>query len=314
MAKRLRLLFAALLMVVTGVMTAGPAAAEDPPPVEFNRALDVALVTGINQARAAAGAAPLSATHSADIYALLSASGPWACEGKLNPDGPSVLASFGLDPAVSAERVSAEPVASEDVDAILADLLQDKALLDPRLQYVGLVSLSGGTQCPDTLRSAVIATDQVAWFGQVVTMVSRANGKFVTAENGGALPLIANRSAVGDWERFDLVEVSATDITLRSLANGRYVTAEAAGTRPLIANRDSVGTWETFGVIPTDTATATVAFASRANNRWVTAEKAGQSPLIANRARVGGWEQFELRGPSGEAFQADQMSAMGGSL
>ncbi|TKV56761.1 hypothetical protein FDO65_18075 [Nakamurella flava] len=310
MAQRLRLLLAALLMVVTGVMTAGPAAAADPPPVVANQALDLALVTGINQARAKAGAPPLSATQSADIYALFSASGDWACNGQPNPDGPSVLPSFGLDPELFTERVHAQPAASDDITAILADLLNDKSLLDPKLRYVGLASLSGGSQCGDTLRTVVVATDQVAWFGQVVTMVSKANGKYVTAEKGGALPLIANRDRVGQWERFDVVRVSATDVTLRSLANGQYVSAEAAGALPLIANRSSVGTWETFSLVPVDG--STVALASRADNRWVTAESAGRAPLIANRAVIGGWEQFELRGPLGDAFGAEQMRTLAG--
>lgn len=217
-----------------------------------------------------------------------------------------MVSTFGLDPTAYVEQVSAAPAASADLDTVLANLLPDKSLLDPRMKYAGLVSLSGGSECPDTLRTSLVVTAQVAWFGQVVTMVSRANGKFVTAENGGDLPLIANRSVVGQWERFDLVRVSATDVTLRSLANGRYVTAEAAGTRPLIANRTSVGSWERFAVIPVDT--ATVALFSRADNRWVTAERAGQAPLIANRTVIGGWEQFELRSGVGGAFQADDMN------
>jgi hypothetical protein len=31
------------------------------------------------------------------------------------------------------------------------------------------------------------------------------NGQYVTAEDGGASPLIANRTAVGVWEKFDLI-------------------------------------------------------------------------------------------------------------
>ena len=31
------------------------------------------------------------------------------------------------------------------------------------------------------------------------------NSQYVTAESGGAQPLIANRAAIGPWEKFDLV-------------------------------------------------------------------------------------------------------------
>lgn len=306
MARRLRLLFVALLMAVTGVVVAGPAVAADDPPAVYEQALDLALLTQINQARAAAGSPPLSATHSVDVYALYTASGDWACGGGTNPYGFKMVPTYGINGERYLERISAEPAASADVDTVLASLLRDDALLDPRMKYVGLVSLSGLSNCPETLRTAVVVTDRVAWFGQVVSLVSRANGRFVTAENGGALPLVANRDTVGQWEQFDLLRVSATDVTLRSLANGQYVTAEAAGTRPLIANRSSAGAWETFAVVPTDT--TTVALFSRADDRWVSADRAGQAPLIADRTAVGTWEQFELRGRGGDAFRADDMN------
>ena len=34
---------------------------------------------------------------------------------------------------------------------------------------------------------------------------AEVNGLYVTAENAGAAPLVANRAAIGAWERFDLV-------------------------------------------------------------------------------------------------------------
>jgi hypothetical protein len=38
-----------------------------------------------------------------------------------------------------------------------------------------------------------------------VSLRANANGQFVTAENAGASPLIANRTAIGPWEEFDLM-------------------------------------------------------------------------------------------------------------
>ncbi|MEU0969592.1 hypothetical protein ABZ357_30865 [Streptomyces sp. NPDC005917] len=40
-----------------------------------------------------------------------------------------------------------------------------------------------------------------------VSLLAAANGKHVTAENGGADALIANRTAIGTWEQFDLATV-----------------------------------------------------------------------------------------------------------
>jgi hypothetical protein len=39
----------------------------------------------------------------------------------------------------------------------------------------------------------------------VISLRAHANGMYVTAENAGAQPLIANRTAIGPWEQFDLI-------------------------------------------------------------------------------------------------------------
>jgi flagella basal body P-ring formation protein FlgA len=61
--------------------------------------------------------------------------------------------------------------------------------------------------------------------------------------------LIANRTAIGAWEEFDLINNADGSISLRALANGRYVTAENAGAAALIANRTAIGPWEEFDLI-----------------------------------------------------------------
>jgi hypothetical protein len=38
-----------------------------------------------------------------------------------------------------------------------------------------------------------------------VSLLSFVNNRYVTAENAGASSLIANRTAIGTWEQFDLV-------------------------------------------------------------------------------------------------------------
>jgi hypothetical protein len=58
---------------------------------------------------------------------------------------------------------------------------------------------------------------------------AHANGKYVTAEQAGSLPLIANRTAIGPWEQFDQINLGGGDIAVRAHANGRYVTAEQMG-------------------------------------------------------------------------------------
>ncbi|MCO5999520.1 fascin domain-containing protein [Actinoallomurus rhizosphaericola] len=38
-----------------------------------------------------------------------------------------------------------------------------------------------------------------------ITLRTQANRQYVTAENAGAAPLIANRAPIGPWEEFDLI-------------------------------------------------------------------------------------------------------------
>jgi hypothetical protein len=56
--------------------------------------------------------------------------------------------------------------------------------------------------------------------------------------------LIANRTAIGPWEEFDLITNADGSVSLRARANNNIVTAENAGANPLIASRTTIGTWE----------------------------------------------------------------------
>ena len=126
----------------------------------------------------------------------------------------------------------------------------------------------------------------------VISLRARANNLYVTADNAGASPLIANRTAIGAWEQFDQLDAGGGNIALRAHANSQIVCADNAGASPLIANRTAVGGWETFQLI--HNADGTVCLRSLANNLYVTADNAGASPLIANRTAIGAWESFDL--------------------
>jgi GH25 family lysozyme M1 (1,4-beta-N-acetylmuramidase) len=136
-----------------------------------------------------------------------------------------------------------------------------------------LTRLAGGTPSPP-----------------VISMLARVNARFVSADNAGTLPLIANRTLIGQWEQFDVVDAGSGFIALRSHANNLFVTAESAGTKPLIANRTAIGSWERFRIITN--ADKTISLLANVNNRYVTAESAGTKPLIANRTAIGLWEKF----------------------
>jgi hypothetical protein len=126
----------------------------------------------------------------------------------------------------------------------------------------------------------------------VISLRAHADNNFVTADNAGASPLIANRTAVGPWEQFDLIANPDGSVSFRSHANNNLVTADNAGANPLIANRTAVGPWEEFDLIANPD--GSVSFRSHANNNIVTADNAGANPLIANRTAIGQWEEFDL--------------------
>ena len=82
-----------------------------------------------------------------------------------------------------------------------------------------------------------------------MSLRAHSGNDYVTADNAGASPLIANRTAIGPWEEFDLIENSDGSISLRAHANNQIVTADNAGASPLIANRAAIGQWEEFDLI-----------------------------------------------------------------
>jgi lysophospholipase L1-like esterase len=125
-----------------------------------------------------------------------------------------------------------------------------------------------------------------------ISLRAHANSMYVCAENAGAQPLIANRTAIGSWETFDLLDAGNGNVALRSHANNMIVTAENAGAQPLIANRTAVGLWETFQLIHNPDGSASLK--ALVNNDYVTAESAGAQPLIASRTAIGPWEEFDL--------------------
>jgi hypothetical protein len=160
---------------------------------------------------------------------------------------------------------------------------------------VASVTLPGGgplTSGTPAIHVFALAAAGAGSTGSAVSLWAHANGDIVTADNAGASPLIANRTSVGNWETFDLINNSDGSVSLRAHANGDIVTADNAGASPLIANRTSIGPWEEFDLI--NNSDGSVSFRAHANGDIVTADNAGASALIANRTSVGPWESFDL--------------------
>lgn len=53
------------------------------------------------------------------------------------------------------------------------------------------------------------------------------NNSYVCAASAGNAPLIANRSAIGEWEKFDFVLLGGQNIRLKAKINNKYVARQA---------------------------------------------------------------------------------------
>jgi endoglucanase len=123
-----------------------------------------------------------------------------------------------------------------------------------------------------------------------ITLRAAVDNQFVSADNAGSAPLIANRDAALGWEQFDVLQNGDGSVSFRAVANGRLVSAENYGYNALLADRDTVGDWESF--YPSKNSDGTFSFKAKVNGKFVCAENYGQSALIANRDTISLWEKF----------------------
>jgi hypothetical protein len=156
----------------------------------------------------------------------------------------------------------------------------------------GTIALTAARPTKPVVSSTDSTPTVNSYVGKTITLRAKANDAYVTADDAGAESLVANRTAVGPWEQFDVLDAGDGNIALRSQANNNFVTAENAGAKPLIANRTAIGSYETFQLITNSS--GTVSLLARINDKYVTAEDAGADPLIANRTSIGNWEQFVI--------------------
>ncbi|GAA3950229.1 T9SS type A sorting domain-containing protein [Chitinophaga oryziterrae] len=112
------------------------------------------------------------------------------------------------------------------------------------------------------------------------SVISLTNGGFyVSSENGGAA-MNCNRTSVGPWENFTVVDAGNGTIALQG-NNGLYVSA----TSPMYCNSS---TMVPFNWI--DTGNNAVAFQSAAG-LYICSEN-GAASMNCNRTAIGGWETF----------------------
>lgn len=130
--------------------------------------------------------------------------------------------------------------------------------------------------------------------GQVITLKAN-NNRYVCSEDG-TKDMIANRTAIGDWEKFTVVSVGSkngNDLIALKASNNKYVSSEN-GTKDMRANRPSIGAWEKFEVIELGTSSGNQLIALRANNNKYVCSENGTKDMIANRTAIGAYEKFQV--------------------
>ncbi len=108
----------------------------------------------------------------------------------------------------------------------------------------------------------------------------------------------ADRTVVGDWERFILASIGSGDEIALLSWQGLF-SAQGGGGAEVYANRPKVGPWETWTLM--NNQDGTVSFRST-NGHFLTALNGGGygSYCLADRLAIGNWERFYLENlPSG---------------
>ena len=119
-----------------------------------------------------------------------------------------------------------------------------------------------------------------------------ANNQYVSADNYGINPLIANRATPAGWEEFQIINNPDGSVSFLSMSNFKYVTADLNNSGKLIASSKGVLGWEKFWKI--NNADGTVSFMAQANNQYVSTDLNNSGVLYANRPTIGAWEKFTL--------------------
>lgn len=133
-------------------------------------------------------------------------------------------------------------------------------------------------------------------YGRTISLRSLKNELVVTADmnsNEDIPPLLANRSEVRTWEKFNVINAGDGFIALKARANDRYVSMEDnLIKKELVAKVNEIRSWEKFRWIENDD--GSISLRSGVRNYFVTVEGSADA-LQGNRSSIGLWEKFEWK-------------------
>lgn len=113
--------------------------------------------------------------------------------------------------------------------------------------------------------------------------------KYMVAEGSNSLfgTVNANRSAIGPWERFEMLDLEDGTVAFKSI-HGAYMVAIGGGGGEIAADRTSIGPWERFEVVALDDGLVRVRtlngyFLTATGDGRVNASSDGSSQTFADR-------------------------------
>ncbi|MBD1373121.1 endonuclease/exonuclease/phosphatase family protein [Hazenella sp. IB182357] len=128
-----------------------------------------------------------------------------------------------------------------------------------------------------------------------------AHSTYVVAENSGGSQVNANRTRIGDWEKFEIRRTpSDSDTCIKNgdqvsirTSGGYYLRAKSSG--GLDARALQIGNWERFHLVNHSDASGCLANGDQVSlksthGKYVVAESDGRAR--ANRDQIGAWEKF----------------------
>jgi hypothetical protein len=143
---------------------------------------------------------------------------------------------------------------------------------------------------------AATTAQAAAPVGQTIWLRSAATNRFVSADinRGSFAPLVADRTSVGAFERFQVIDAGSGWIAFRSIGTGLFVSADLnrGSWAPLVADRTRIDAWERFRW--TDLSSTTFALAGQTTGDFVAADlnRGAFAPLVSDRPAASTWETF----------------------
>jgi hypothetical protein len=133
------------------------------------------------------------------------------------------------------------------------------------------------------------------------------NGYYFCAENGGGGSVVANRTSVGQWETFSIIDLNGGNLENGNVINirsstGHYLRAINGGGSDIDAQSFTPYAWESFKILKASSGDAIIRSGDKvrlysfSHPQYLCAENGGGGVINVNRNAASDWETFTIKG------------------